>query len=37
MNTKIDVEQFSRDIKANKSIGGKYGELGSLVKFLFIN
>ena len=34
MNIKIDVEQFARDIKAGKSIGGKDGALGSLIKQL---
>ena len=34
MNIEIDVEQFARDIKAGKSIGGKDGALGSLIKQL---
>lgn len=34
MNIEIDVEQFARDIKAGKSIGGKDGALSSLIKQL---
>jgi len=34
MNIEIDIEQFARDIKAGKSIGGKDGALGSLIKQL---
>jgi len=34
MKVEIDVEQFARDIKAGKSIGGKDGALGSLIKQL---
>jgi transposase-like protein len=34
MNIKIDVEQFARDIKAGKSIGGKDGALSPLIKQL---
>ena len=34
MKIEIDVEQFARDIKAGKSIGGKDGALGSLIKQL---
>lgn len=34
MKVEIDVEQFARDIKAGKSIGGADGALGSLIKQL---
>ena len=34
MKIEIDAEQFARDIKAGKSIGGKDGALGSLIKQL---
>ena len=34
MKIEIDVEQFARDIKAGKSIGGANGALGSLIKQL---
>ena len=34
MNIEIDVEQFAKDIKAGKSIGGANGALGSLIKQL---
>ena len=34
MKIEIDVEQFARDMKAGKSIGGKDGALGSLLKQL---
>ena len=34
MKIEIDVEQFARNIKAGKSIGGKDGALGSLIKQL---
>ena len=34
MKINIDVEQFSRDVKAGKSIGPKDGALGSLIKQL---
>ena len=34
MKIEIDVEQFARDIKAGKSIGGADGVLGSLIKQL---
>jgi len=34
MKIEIDVEQFARDMKASKSIGGKDGALGSLIKQL---
>ncbi len=34
MKIEIDAEQFARDIKAGKSIGGKDGALGSLIKKL---
>jgi transposase-like protein len=34
MKIEIDAEQFARDIKAGKSIGGKDGALDSLVKQL---
>ena len=34
MNIEIDVEQFARDIKAGKSIGGKDGALSPLIKQL---
>ena len=34
MKIEIDVEQFARDIKAGKSIGGSDGALGSLIKQL---
>ena len=34
MNIEIDVEQFARDIKAGKSIGGKDCALGPLIKQL---
>lgn len=34
MNIEIDVEKFARDMKAGKSIGGKDGALGSLIKQL---
>ncbi len=34
MKIEIDVEQFARDIKAGKSIGGKDGALGALIKQL---
>ncbi len=34
MKIEIDVEQFARDMKAGKSIGGKDGALGSLIKQL---
>ena len=34
MKIEIDVEQFARDIKAGKSIGGADGALGSLIKQL---
>ena len=34
MKIEIDVEQFARDIKAGKSIGGSEGALGSLIKQL---
>ena len=37
MNIKIDVEQFARDIKAGKSIGGKDGALGSLINQLTVS
>ena len=33
-NIEIDVGQFARDIKAGKSIGGKDGALGPLIKQL---
>ena len=32
MKIEIDVEQFAHDMKAGKSIGGKDGALGSLIK-----
>jgi len=32
MKIEIDAEQFAKDIKAGKSIGGKDGALGSLYK-----
>ena len=32
MKIEIDVEQFAKDIKAGKSIGGANGALGSLIK-----
>lgn len=32
MNIEIDVEQFAKDIKAGKSIGGKDGALSFLIK-----
>lgn len=32
MKIEIDVEQFARDIKAGKGIGGTDGALGSLIK-----
>ena len=31
MKIEIDVEQFAKDIKAGKSIGGANGALGSLI------
>lgn len=34
MKIEVDVEQFARDIKAGKSIGGSDGALGSLIKQL---
>ena len=34
MTIEVDVEQFARDIKAGKSIGGSGGALGSLIKQL---
>jgi len=34
MKIEVDVEQFARDIKAGKSIGGADGALGSLIKKL---
>lgn len=34
MKIEVDVEQFARDIKAGKSIGGADGALGSLIKQL---
>lgn len=34
MKIEVDVEQFARDIKAGKSIGGSEGALGSLIKQL---
>ncbi len=34
MKIEVDVEQFARDIKAGKSIGGSDGALGSLIKKL---
>ena len=34
MKIEIDVEQFARDMKSGKSIGGKDGALGSLIKQL---
>ncbi|OYZ47252.1 MAG: transposase, partial [Sulfurovum sp. 24-42-9] len=34
MQVAVDVEQFARDIKAGKSIGGSDGALGSLIKQL---
>jgi len=34
MKIEIDVEQFARDMKAGKSIGGKDGALGALIKQL---
>ncbi len=34
MKIEIDVKQFARDIKAGKSIGGKDGALGALIKQL---
>ena len=34
MKIEVDVEQFARDIKAGKSIGGTDGALGSLIKQL---
>lgn len=34
MKIEIDVEQFAKDIKAGKSIGGADGALGSLIKQL---
>ena len=34
MKIEIDVEQFAHDMKAGKSIGGKDGALGSLIKQL---
>ena len=34
MRIEMDVEQFARDIKAGKSIGGSNGALGSLIKQL---
>jgi transposase-like protein len=34
MKVEIDVEQFAKDIKAGKSIGGADGALGSLIKQL---
>ena len=34
MTIEVDVEQFARDIKAGKSIGGSSGALGSLIKQL---
>jgi len=34
MKIEIDAEQFAKDIKAGKSIGGKDGALGSLIKQL---
>jgi putative transposase len=34
MNIEIDVEQFAKDIKAAKSIGGKDGALSFLIKQL---
>jgi len=34
MKIEIDVEQFARDIKSGKSIGGKNGALSSLIKQL---
>ena len=34
MKIEIDVEQFAKDIKAGKSIGGANGALGSLIKQL---
>ena len=34
MKIEVDVEQFTRDIKAGKSIGGADGALGSLIKQL---
>lgn len=34
MKIEIDADQYARDIKAGKSIGGKDGALGSLIKQL---
>ena len=34
MNIEINVEQFAKDIKAGKSIGGKDGALSFLIKQL---
>ena len=34
MKIEIDVEQFAKDIKAGKSIGGANCSLGSLIKKL---
>ena len=34
MKTEVDVDQFAKDIKAGKSIGGSDGLLGSLIKQL---
>lgn len=34
MKIKVNVEQFARDIKSDKSIGGANCSLGSLIKKL---
>jgi len=34
MKIEVDVEQFAKDIKAGKSIGGRDGALDSLIKQL---
>lgn len=34
MKIEIDAEQFAKDIKSGKSIGGKNGALSSLIKQL---
>ncbi len=34
MRIEVDIEQFTRDIKAGKSIGRTGGTLGSLIKQL---
>ena len=34
MKIEIDAEQFAKDIKSGKSIGGKDGALSSLIKQL---